>query len=368
MYVYKIAGIALLTLLLSTSFCFAFMDYNTGLPLEEPEVSQPAALNETAVQPDTPPASKLPPSAPAAAANAAAATRQVPAEQPVVSPEPKPVPQLIRETPQPADNRLSTPEQPATFTYQVLQPSKPAVSQEYSGTIMPVSSASTAPAASHSPGLDNMSTYGLIGYGSGFFITPDIIATNWHVVRDFDQVEVLHLGTPVKATVIAKDETNDLALLQIHNAMISRKVNPLPIIDIRKVNAGERVYAVGFPDPTRLGFRPKITDGLINSVAGEHDNPNCFQVSTAIQPGNSGGPLLNSHGQVVGILSKRWTTKRYQNVAYAVKSSHLVNLLLTLPEGIIIPEEPVFTNPVDGADIMLLARDAVVTIVRHSND
>jgi|GEM_PF-2760945 len=217
-------------------------------------------------------------------------------------------------------------------------------------------------------GLVNLSTYGLIGYGTGFFVTPDIIATNWHIVRNIDNIAIVHLGVSTQATLIAKDENNDLALLKITNLGISRKVNPLPIIDIRKVNVGERVYTVGFPDPIKLGFRPKITDGLINSVAGEQDNPNCFQISTPIQPGNSGSPLINSHGQVVGVVSKRWTTKQYQNVSYAVKSNHLVNLLLSLPEGIIIPDEPVFANSVEGSDIMLLARDAVVTIVRNRAD
>lgn len=217
-------------------------------------------------------------------------------------------------------------------------------------------------------GLVNMSTYGLIGYGTGFFVTSDIIATNWHIVRNMDNIAIVHLGVSTQAKLIAKDESNDLALLKINNHAISKKVNPLPIIDIRKVNVGERVYAVGFPDPTKLGFRPKITDGLINSVAGEQDNPNCFQISAPTQPGNSGSPLINNHGQVVGVVSKKWTSKQYQNISYAVKSNHLVNLLLSLPEGIIIPDEPVFANSVEGADIMLLARDAVVTIVRSQND
>jgi len=183
-------------------------------------------------------------------------------------------------------------------------------------------------------GLVNMSTYGLIGYGTGFFVTPDIIATNWHIVRNLGDIAIIHLGVSTQATLIAKDENNDLALLKINNIAISRKVNPLPTIDIRKVNVGERVYTVGFPDPKKLGLRLKITDGLINSIAGEQDNPNCFQISTPIQPGNSGSPLINSHGQVVGVISKRWTTNQYQNISYTVKSNHLVNLLLSLPEGI----------------------------------
>ena len=246
--------------------------------------------------------------------------------------------------------------------YEAVLPKEQNIGQP-SGVLSSSNSALAMPS-----GLENMSTYGLVGYGTGFFVTPDIIATNWHVVRDIDNIAIVHLGVSTQATLIAKDENNDLALLKINNLAISRKVNPLPTIDIRKVNVGERVYTVGFPDPIKLGFRPKITDGLINSVAGEQDNPNCFQISTPIQPGNSGSPLINSHGQVVGVVSKRWTNKQYQNVSYAVKSSHLVNLLLSLPEGIIIPEEPVFANSVEGSDIMLLARDAVVTIVRSRND
>lgn len=372
---YKIVGIVLLTLFLSTSFCLAFMDYNAGLPLEEQEDS----VQSPSIEPNTqvPPAGKTIPAKPVVKADLSLPLRQIQNDQPAITPDQKQVNTLpltreiqpIRsEAPTSVSSTGNQSEQPNNFTADIVNKQIPATLSQESSAILPVSPSTASSAATHSPGLANMSTHGLIGYGSGFFVTPDIIATNWHVVRDFDRLEVLHLGIPLKATVIAKDENNDLALLQIHNYNVSRKVNPLPIIDIRKVNAGERVYAVGFPDPNRLGFRPKITDGLINSVAGEHDNPTCFQISTAIQPGNSGGPLINSHGQVVGIISKRWTTKQYQNVSYAVKSSHLVNLLLSLPEGIIIPEEPVFANPVDGADIMLLARDAVVTIVRRSID
>lgn len=218
------------------------------------------------------------------------------------------------------------------------------------------------PAPLTSPGIAPLSAS---GFGTGFFVTPDIIATSWHIIRGKENLTIIHLGVSTPATVVAQDENNDLALLKISNPAISRKASPLPIIDIRLVNVGEKVYSVGFPDPVKLGFRPKITDGLISSIGGERDNPTCYQISAPVQPGNSGSPLLNARGQVVGIVSKKWATNKYQNISYAVKSNHLINLLLTLPEGVIIPEEPVFASAVEGSAIMLLARDAVVTVVQH---
>ena len=317
------------------SVCLASTDYNAGW--SEPAVTKPAEP-PAVVQPVADKAASGP-TRPGATDNVAKA----------VTPEPK---TLERDSQSSA--AVLPPQQ------LVIQPRVAASREDSREERMDTAPAVSAPATPS--GLKAMAAS---GFGTGFFVTPDIIATNWHIARGADNLSIIHLGVSTPATLVARDENNDLALLKISNPLISRKAGLLPIIDIRLVNVGEKVYSVGFPDPAKLGFRPKITDGLINSIGGEKDNPTCYQISTPVQPGNSGSPLINSHGQVVGIVSKGWAGNKYQNVSYAVKSNHLINLLLTLPEGVIIPDDPVFASPVEGSAIMLLARDAVVTVVQH---
>ncbi len=168
--------------------------------------------------------------------------------------------------------------------------------------------------------------------------------------------------------MIASDPNNDIALLEVKNFSLSDKINPFPIANIKKVNVGEKVYAVGFPDSSKFGLRPKITDGLLNSASGYQDDPRFFQVSIPIQPGNSGSPVINEQGQVVGIITKtvsRSSEHIYQNLNYALKINYVINLLISLPDSIVVPEDTVFTRKTDGVDIMNYARDAVVRVVTN---
>ena len=98
---------------------------------------------------------------------------------------------------------------------------------------------------------------------------------------------------------------------------------------------GTSVLTGGFPQILVQGIEPKITDGIISSLAGIRDDASLFQISNPIQPGNSGGPLFTLDGNVIGIvsakLSDRTMLKEFnsipQNVNFAVKSSHLLELL-----------------------------------------
>ncbi len=103
---------------------------------------------------------------------------------------------------------------------------------------------------------------------------------------------------------------------------------------------GDSVFTIGFPNIDLQGFAPKLTKGEISSLTGAQDDPREFQVSVAIQPGNSGGPLADMNGNVVGIVEARLadvptlksTGSLPQNVNYAMKSSVLSVLLESLPE------------------------------------
>jgi S1-C subfamily serine protease len=106
---------------------------------------------------------------------------------------------------------------------------------------------------------------------------------------------------------------------------------------------GERVVAIGFPLADFMGSKAKLTSGDVSSLSGIADDPRAFQVSAPIQPGNSGGPLLNSSGQAVGIVTAKlnWLSVAKasgaipEGVAYAVKVAYLRPMLegITLPAG-----------------------------------
>ena len=114
---------------------------------------------------------------------------------------------------------------------------------------------------------------------------------------------------------------------------MEQAIEPLPLGDPRKVKLGQAVSTVGFPMPNLMGVSPKAGEGIINSLTGIQDDIRTFQVSIPIQPGNSGGPLLNESGQVIGIISSKlnelyainYKGTIMQNVNYAVKISYLMN-------------------------------------------
>jgi S1-C subfamily serine protease len=131
------------------------------------------------------------------------------------------------------------------------------------------------------------------------------------------------------------DKANDVALLKVDG-----KFTALPVALSRGVRLGESVFTIGFPNIELQGFAPKLTKGEISSLTGMQDDPREFQISVPVQPGNSGGPLVNQNGNVVGIVEAQLsdiatlqtTGSLPQNVNYAIKSSALNLLLESAPE------------------------------------
>jgi Trypsin-like serine proteases, typically periplasmic, contain C-terminal PDZ domain len=207
----------------------------------------------------------------------------------------------------------------------------------------------------------------MVATGSGFFITDSIIVTNNHVISGFSKIHVVFAKSePTEATVIARDEQNDLALLKVSGF---KDVKPLLIGSPREQTEGARVYTVGFPMPDQLGTTPKLGEGIINSTSGAQNDLRMFQISIPVQPGNSGGPLLNSKGQVVGVVTSGMgvnflfkTGVLPQNVNYAMKSSNIISLVANAPEAINLPQED-RSQDLDAAKIMELAKNAVVFII-----
>jgi S1-C subfamily serine protease len=143
------------------------------------------------------------------------------------------------------------------------------------------------------------------GAGSGFVIDTDgHILTNYHVVQGAQTIEVT-LGDQSRYTAkyIGADTRNDIALIKIDPA--GRKLTALPLADSRNLLVGERVLAIGNP----FGFQSTLTTGVVSSLGRTvQTSENTFideaiQTDASINRGNSGGPLLNTHGEVIGINS-----------------------------------------------------------------
>jgi S1-C subfamily serine protease len=138
------------------------------------------------------------------------------------------------------------------------------------------------------------------GQGSGFVIDKDgHILTNYHVIEDAQQVEVtLHNRKKYKATVVGTDPAHDLAVIQIK----ATDLVPAVLGDSRNLQVGQKVYAIGNP----FGLAGTMTRGIVSSIRPVRE-PNgstiedAIQTDAAINPGNSGGPMMNGHGEVIGI-------------------------------------------------------------------
>jgi len=173
--------------------------------------------------------------------------------------------------------------------------------------------------------------------GTGFLITRNgYLVTNHHVVKDCGKVRVQTVTGLLDAEVVRVDAASDLALLKVTGTF-----DALPVVSSRSARLGATVATVGFPNIGLQGFEPKLSKGDISSLAGIQDNVRYFQISVPVQPGNSGGALVDEHGNVVGVVSAQLSQKAAlessgtlaQSVNYAVKSSYLLGFLEAVPEA-----------------------------------
>ncbi len=167
--------------------------------------------------------------------------------------------------------------------------------------------------------------------GSGALVTrTGYILTAAHVVSAAARITVVTSNGEKTARVIRVDEANDLAVLKIEGSSFSA----LPVAPSRGIKLGQNVATIGFPNVTIQGFSPKLTRGEISSLNGLGDDPRSWQISAPVQPGNSGGPLLDEYGNLIGVIVSKLGMKAAkeigdmpQNVNYAVKSAYAAALL-----------------------------------------
>jgi TPR repeat protein len=167
--------------------------------------------------------------------------------------------------------------------------------------------------------------------GSGAIVSPaGHVLMAAHVVAGARRVKIFTAQGMKAASVLRIDEANDLAVLKLAGGIYLA----LPVVPSRKVRLGQTVATIGFPNVEIQGFSPKVTRGEISSLNGIGDDPRAWQISVPVQPGNSGGPLLDENGNLVGVVVSKLGLKAAQatgdipqNVNYAVKSTYALALL-----------------------------------------
>jgi S1-C subfamily serine protease len=213
--------------------------------------------------------------------------------------------------------------------------------------------------------------YGLVpeeGQGSGFIIDKEgHILTNYHVIADARQIEVtLHNRKKYRATIVGTDRSHDLAVIQIK----APDLPPMMLGDSGNLQVGQKVYAIGNP----FGLAGTLTRGIVSSIrqVQEPDGmtiDEAIQTDASINPGNSGGPLLNMHGEVIGINTMiASNVGQSAGIGFAIPintAKAVINDLLTLGR-VRRPALGVRTIPIDPelADQMGLAADYGLLIVQ----
>jgi len=173
--------------------------------------------------------------------------------------------------------------------------------------------------------------------GTGFLIGDDgFILTCAHVLGEEKTATVTLNGNRYFADVVKADKDADLALLKTRD-----KPNPaVTSLSFRSVNKdyhmGEDVFTIGYPLSSLLGNSARMTKGLLSATTGLRDDPKQVQVSAEIQPGNSGGPLLDKDGQIIGVIQQTINPFAVaqatggalpQNINFSIKHSHVLDFV-----------------------------------------
>ena len=175
--------------------------------------------------------------------------------------------------------------------------------------------------------------------GTGFALANNHLVTNYHVVEDAKSISILGVNgdfnTQYKASIIASDKINDLAILKVNDVNIPAASIPYAVKTTIS-DVGEEIFVLGYPLTSTMGDEIKLTTGVVSSKTGYRGDVALYQISAPVQPGNSGGPLFDSKGNVIGIVSAKH--KDAENVGYAVKSSYLRNLMESSLSSNILPQ------------------------------
>jgi S1-C subfamily serine protease len=163
--------------------------------------------------------------------------------------------------------------------------------------------------------------------GSGFLLGETaFIMTAYHVVREAKHIEVrFSSGDTYSAQMVASDMNNDLAVLKLVNYQVKDAGFTMNVNS--SLSAGDLIHVLGFPLSSTLGEQASIVSGEVSSTTGIDGSPTQFRITAPINSGNSGGPILNPSGEVVGIVVSSLVGRGVENVNFGLKTSTALPLL-----------------------------------------
>ena len=203
------------------------------------------------------------------------------------------------------------------------------------------------PAPTNPPGSGGKS-------GTGFYINSNgYLLTNEHVVDNCSQIWINGGGSQIQARLIHQDKNLDIAALKVQRSTKN-------YAKFGKVRTGEDVMALGFPLGDVLGSDIKATKGNVSSLSGFEGNKDYLQFTAPIQPGNSGGPLLNEGGFVIGINTANYGGERFQNINFAIKGTSASSFLGKHSIGF---EYGDYDEPIDSADLVEMGEKYTVEVL-----
>lgn len=170
--------------------------------------------------------------------------------------------------------------------------------------------------------------------GTGFALRDGYIMTNYHVISDASQIKIQGINgiflTEYAAQVVGVDKSNDLALLKI-SGEVPIAFDAIPYgIKTSISDVGENIFVLGYPLTATMGEEIKLTNGIISARTGFDGDVTTYQLSAPVQPGNSGGPMFDEDGNVIGVICAKHVGA--ENVAYAVKTSQVKNLIESISD------------------------------------
>lgn len=175
--------------------------------------------------------------------------------------------------------------------------------------------------------------------GTGWALGDGYLVTNNHVAGEARSIIVKGIdgnyNTGYTAEVVATDKVNDIAILKINDSRFNG-YGVLPYgVSARIADVGEDVFVLGYPLTQTMGYEIKLTNGIVSSLTGFKGDVSLYQMTAPIQPGNSGGPMFDKNGNVIGIVVSSHANA--ENVEYAIKTAYLKILIESAGLNIVFP-------------------------------
>ena len=206
-----------------------------------------------------------------------------------------------------------------------------------------------------------------VGSGSSFAVNAEgTFISNQHVIDGCSKIELIKSGKPLGASVVASDERNDLALIQVSDPLDQEVFYRLSDEPIKVM---DNVYVGGYPFGNLLGKNVKVTRGIISSMAGVNDDVSQLMIDAAIQPGNSGGPIFLTNGKLAAVtvasLDSLTILKSVdalpQNTNFGIKLSVLREFLSA--NNVTIPKQSLFTRDFERDE---LVNEAILQVICYA--